>query len=176
MKMTSTQHLQQGPLTAEWIQQRMAEISAGNSAVCLQQDIGQDGNHAESNSSQSGAIASFLGVIRADQVSTSKVVAIEYTAYEPLAERLFSDMERDVARLHDLHSVHIWHALGRVEAGQTSMLVVVSAAHRAEVFNGLRAAVEAVKAGAPVWKRELLEDGDSRWVENSPVLTEHKIR
>ncbi len=146
-------HLVNGPLLPLWICEQTA---------AWEEALARDGAAA-----RSGACASFQGIIRADAVGEDTVEAIEYSAYAPLAERLFNEMERSVANRHNLHAVRIWHSVGLVRAGQCSMLVVVRAGHRAEAFDGLRAAVEAVKAGAPVWKRELLSGGGTRWVEGT---------
>lgn len=140
-------HLVQGPLLPDWLALQRRHFDA---------------------SGRSGAVLSFEGVIRADTIRESSVEAIEYSAYEPLAERLLDQMEHRILHEYRLHALRIWHALGRVEAGQCSMLVLLSAAHRAEALDGLRAAVEAVKAGAPVWKREILRDGNWHWVEGRP--------
>jgi len=144
-------HFIEGPLQPDWIQAQMSLRPA----------------------SQIGALASFQGIIRADAVRDQKVVAIEYSAYIPLAERLLHEMEQRIQRQFGLGGLRIWHSLGRVPAGECSMLVLAASGHRAEAFDGLRAAVEAVKAEAPVWKRELFASGQYRWVEgSSPWPTE----
>ena len=124
-------------------------------------------------SGRSGACASFLGVIRADLHASGEgaVEAIDYSAYRPMAERILAGIAKRVADDHGLHEVVVVHSVGRVAAGEASMLVFVRAAHRAEAFDGLRAAVEAIKAGAPVWKLEHYSDGSRRWVEGDPAST-----
>lgn len=125
--------------------------------------------HAAGQGAEAGAVAHFLGLIRADAVAGRRVAAITYSAYRPMAERLLGELEARVAEAEGLHALRVWHSVGTVAAGQASMLVAVAAGHRAEAFAGLRAAVEAVKASAPVWKYERFEGtGDGRWVPGAP--------
>lgn len=137
-----SQHLVPGPVDPAWV----GELTAA-----------ADG--------RSGACTSFLGVIRADKAEGRAVARIDYSAYAPMAERIFGEIEESVRGEYGLHDIVIRHSVGAVDAGKASMLVFVRAGHRAEAFAGLRAAVEAVKSGAPVWKREIFTDGGSRWVE-----------
>lgn len=125
-----------------------------------------------------GAMASFQGIIRADAWQGQTVQAMEYSAYLPLAERLFAQMEQRITEQYGLRELRIWHSLGLVHAGECSMLVLAASGHRAEAFEGLRAAVEAVKAEAPVWKRERFASGQYRWVEGpvSPHFETGRIR
>lgn len=125
--------------------------------------------HAAGHGAEAGAVAHFLGLIRADAVEGRRVAAITYSAYRPMAERLLGELEARVAEAEGLHALRVWHSVGTVAAGQASMLVAVAAGHRAEAFAGLRTAVEAVKASAPVWKYERFEGpGDGRWVPGAP--------
>ncbi len=125
--------------------------------------------HAAARGGEAGAVAHFLGLIRADAVDGRHVSAITYSAYRPMAERLLGELEARIAGAEGLWALRVWHSMGTVAAGQASMLVAVAAAHRAEAFAGLRAAVEAVKASAPVWKYERFGDAEGgRWVPGAP--------
>jgi molybdopterin synthase catalytic subunit len=187
-------HFIEGPILPAWMQEQTSRVGAGQSSSTsatsnLPTNTPPDSsstnaippNNAQPESTVShatGAVASFQGIIRADHWQGQVVEAIEYSAYLPLAERLFTDMEQRIANLYKLEALRIWHSLGLVRAGECSMLVLAAAGHRAEAFDGLRAAVEAVKAEAPVWKRELFASGAYRWVEGpvSPLFEPAPLR
>ena len=110
-----------------------------------------------------GADILFLGVIRADEVNGQRVKEIEYSAYEPMAETVFGKIAAEVVGKHSIASITIRHSVGTVRAGEISMLVYVRSKHRAEAYAASRDAVEMIKAHAPVWKKELYEDGSHAW-------------
>ena len=110
-----------------------------------------------------GADLLFLGVIRANEVNGQRVKEIEYSAYEPMAETVFGRIEAQVMEKHGIASITIRHSVGTVRAGEISMLVYVRSKHRAEAYAANRDAVELIKAHAPVWKKELYENGTHAW-------------
>ncbi len=110
-----------------------------------------------------GAVATFRGVVRA-RGAGRPVVAIEYECYREMAEREMMGVVTDVAGRYDVHAVRVVHRTGRVSAGETSILVTVSAAHRAAAFDALRAIVDELKKRAPIWKKEHYADGASSWL------------
>ena len=98
--------------------------------------------------------------------TTRTVERLEYEAYEEMAgERIAEILARCVAE-HGLEAAAAEHRTGSVPLGEPSVVVAVSAAHREEAFAGARAAIDAIKAEAPVWKREV-EGEESRWVEGT---------
>ena len=107
-----------------------------------------------------GAIVVFEGVTR-------EVPALEYEAYAEMASERLAAIARDCRTLHGLLAVAIEHRTGRVPLGEPSVVVAVSAPHRAEAFAGAAAAIGRVKAQAPIWKRELDADGGGEWVDGS---------
>jgi molybdopterin converting factor subunit 1 len=107
-----------------------------------------------------GAIVTFSGVTR-------EVEALDYEAYAEMAEeRMRAILDECVAR-HGLEAAAAEHRTGRVALGEPSVVVAVSAAHRAEAFAGAREAIDWIKAEAPIWKREIGAGGESRWVEGT---------
>ena len=113
-----------------------------------------------------GGIATFSGHVR--RQSRGRLVAwLEYEAYEPMALR---EMERIAARVQDevsSASVAIHHRLGRLELGETAVIVAAAAPHRAEAFAACRLAIEALKRDVPIWKREVADDG-AVWIGLGP--------
>jgi molybdopterin synthase catalytic subunit len=108
-----------------------------------------------------GAVVTFQG-------TTRDVDSLDYEAYREMAEERIAAILRDCIREHDLEAAAAEHRIGSVALGEPSVIVAVSAAHRGEAFAGARAAIDRIKAEAPIWKREV-EGGDATWVEGNPV-------
>ena len=117
---------------------------------------------SEVASDDAGAIATFVGTTRARSRGRD-VVRLEYEAYEGMAE---SEMKRIATLLrerHDVLGVAIHHRVGRVEIGETSVVIAVSAAHRAAALEACREAIDTLKQTVPLWKKELYVGGEE-WV------------
>jgi molybdopterin synthase catalytic subunit len=113
-----------------------------------------------------GALASFLGVTR-NSFQGRAVDHLEYEAYAPMAEREMGRIGTEIAeRWPSVTGIAIAHRVGRVEIGETSVAVVVSAPHRREALAACAHGIERLKAGLPVWKKEVFADG-SEWRENA---------
>jgi molybdopterin synthase catalytic subunit len=104
-----------------------------------------------------GAIVIFQGVTR-------EVRHLDYEAYVEMAEHRIEQIMGECVAAHDLRAAAVEHRIGRVTLGEPSVIVAVAAAHRAEAFAGARAAIDRIKAEAPIWKREHASGGESAWV------------
>ncbi|MBV6405649.1 MAG: molybdenum cofactor biosynthesis protein MoaE [Flavobacteriales bacterium] len=113
-----------------------------------------------------GAHDIFLGQVRADVVDGRSVAAIEYSAYVPMAEEAMHRIREETFALWDLSCMHVYHSLGRVEAGAICLFVFVSAPHRQAAFDACRHVVEGIKAHLPVFGREVFEDQGHQWKTN----------
>jgi molybdopterin synthase catalytic subunit/molybdopterin converting factor small subunit len=114
---------------------------------------------------RAGAIVAFEGVTR-------EVERLEYEAYREMAEERIATILADCAERHDLLGAAAEHRVGSVPLGEPAVVVAVSAAHRSEAFAAAAEAIDAIKAEAPIWKREVV-GGEARWVEGAPpVATE----
>jgi molybdopterin synthase catalytic subunit/molybdopterin converting factor small subunit len=111
---------------------------------------------------RAGAIATFLGTVRA-QSRGREVIALEYEAYEEMAEDVMAQIAAEVDERYDLCKVAITHRLGRVEIGETSVAIAVSAPHRQDALAACADVIEALKARVPLWKKELYEGGEE-WI------------
>ena len=107
-----------------------------------------------------GATVVFMG-------TTREVPSLEYEAYVDMARDQIAQLAARVVEEHDCVAVACVHRVGIVPLGDPSVVVAASAAHRAEAFDGARALLDAVKAQAPIWKKEHYEDGDAAWVEGT---------
>jgi MoaE-MoaD fusion protein len=116
---------------------------------------------------EAGAIVSFQG-------TTREVTRLDYEAYREMAEEKIGEILRECIERHGLAAAAAEHRIGRVPLGESSVIVSVSAAHREEAFSGARAAIDRIKAEAPIWKREVEVTGDGesgRWVEGTAPPT-----
>jgi MoaE-MoaD fusion protein len=110
---------------------------------------------------RAGAVVTFSGVTR-------EVPSLEYEAYAEMAlEQMRAVVAEAIAR-HGLCAAAAEHRIGSVPLSEASVLVAVSAPHRAEAFAGGREIIDRLKALAPIWKREVAADGSTTWVEGMP--------
>ncbi|MGH9790915.1 MAG: molybdenum cofactor biosynthesis protein MoaE [Candidatus Acidiferrales bacterium] len=112
-----------------------------------------------------GAVVVFDGIVR-DNSKGRATLYLEYEAYEPMALRTLREIAAEMRQRFAVDRVALVHRLGRLEIGESSVLIAVSAAHRAAAFEACRFAIEAVKRSAPIWKKEYFSDG-AVWVEGA---------
>lgn len=114
-----------------------------------------------------GAHNIFLGQVRADVINGKTVSAIEYTAYEEMANTKFHAIREAAFEKFNLTCMHIYHSLGAVKAGEICLFVFVSSPSRKDIFKALEFIVEAIKADVPVFGKEIFEDESHQWKVNS---------
>lgn len=115
----------------------------------------------------SGAVVCFLGVVREQSEGRDGVRGMTYEAYEEETTHRFAEIAREARRLWpDLERIALLHRVGELALSDTSVVVVVSAPHRAEAFEAARFCIDTLKETAPIWKREHW-DGGSDWAEQS---------
>ncbi len=114
-----------------------------------------------------GAHDIFLGQVRADVIDGKTVAAIEYTAYEAMADQKFHEIRESAFEKFDLNCMHIYHSLGTVKTGELCLFVFVSSPHRKEAFDALRYLVEEIKAQVPIFGKEIFGDESYQWKKNT---------
>jgi molybdopterin synthase catalytic subunit len=119
-----------------------------------------------------GAIDVFLGVVRDNNLGRD-VQYLEYEAYPARAEREMRAIGEEASSRFSLEAYAVLHRTGRLEIGETSLLVVVSSAHRAASFEACHWMVDEIKKRVPVWKKEVWTDGEA-WVEGPESLGKQK--
>ena len=117
---------------------------------------------AEVASDDAGAIATFVGTTRSRSRGRD-VVRLEYEAYEGMAEAEMERIANELRERHDVIDVAIHHRVGPVEIGETSVVIAVSAAHRAAALEACREAIDTLKQTVPLWKKELYVGGEE-WI------------
>lgn len=114
-----------------------------------------------------GAHDIFLGQVRADEINGKTVVAIDYSAYEEMADKAFHEIREAAFAKYDLSCMHIYHSLGLVKAGEICLFVFVSSKHRKMAFDACREIVEEIKAKVPIFGKERFADDSYQWKENN---------
>jgi molybdopterin synthase catalytic subunit len=115
-----------------------------------------------------GAVNVFLGVVRDNNLGR-RVGHLVYEAYPGMAEKVMHELGAEAAERFGLTGVAILHRTGRLEIGETSLLIAISCGHRAASFDGGHWLVNEVKKRVPVWKKEVWEDGEE-WIEGPESL------
>ena len=105
-----------------------------------------------------GAIVTFDGFVRNESHGRSTLY-LEYEAYEPMALAKMSEIAAEIHQKFPIHRVAMVHRLGRLEIGETSVFIAVSAPHRGAAFEACRFAIDTLKRTVPIWKKEYFEDG-----------------
>ena len=117
---------------------------------------------------ESGAVTLFYGVVR-NSSEGRDVERLEYEAHESMALKKLREVAAETKqRFPAISEIGVWHRIGTLEIGETSLLVAVSSPHRKEAFEACQWAVDRVKAVVPIWKREHWRGG-SAWVEGHAV-------
>lgn len=114
-----------------------------------------------------GAHNIFLGQVRADVIDDKKVVAIEYTCYEALANEKLHEIREEAFEKFDLICMHIYHSIGTIKSGEVCFFVFVSSKRRKKVYAATEWIVNAVKDRTPIFGKELFEDNSHQWKVNS---------
>jgi molybdopterin synthase catalytic subunit len=113
-----------------------------------------------------GAHSIFLGQVRADEINGNDVIAIDYSAYEEMAEKEFHAIREEAFSRFDLTCSHIYHSLGVVKAGEICLFVFTSSAHRKAATEACSFIVEELKARVPIFGKEILKDQTHQWKVN----------
>jgi len=119
---------------------------------------------------ESGAVVLFLGVVRSESRGR-RVLYLEYDAYPAMAERILARIAQEAASRWPITDIALCHRIGRLEVGETSLVVAVSSPHRQEALAACQYAVERIKAILPVWKKEVWEGG-AEWIEGPSAAPE----
>ena len=112
---------------------------------------------------EDGAVVDFQGVAR-NNTKGRPTRYLDYECYEPMAVKMMARIGREIAASHAVGRIGIVHRLGRIEIGETSVVVVVTAPHRKPAFEAALEAINRLKRLAPIWKKERFADGEV-WVE-----------
>jgi molybdopterin synthase catalytic subunit len=111
---------------------------------------------------QAGAIATFIGTTRV-QSRGRTVTHLEYEAYPEMAEQVMAEIADELCARYDVCAIAIHHRTGRVEIGEPSVVIAVSAPHRHDALAACKEAIDTLKERVPLWKKEVYEGGEE-WI------------
>jgi molybdopterin synthase catalytic subunit len=113
-----------------------------------------------------GGTCVFIGTVR-DRSDQGEVTGLTYEAWDDLAVRRLTEIGEELHRTWPLRRVAVLHRTGELAVGEASVVVAVSAEHRAEAFEACRRGIERLKQDVPIWKKEGLRSGEAHWVMGS---------
>jgi len=119
---------------------------------------------------EDGAVAVFEGIVR-NQTRGRRTLFLNYEAYEEMALKQMEELAGRAQAEFKIRDVAIVHRLGRLEIGETSVLIAVASAHRAAAFDACRWLIDTLKRTVPIWKKEHFEDG-AVWADGQPFPDE----
>ena len=115
---------------------------------------------------EDGAALVFEGVVR-NHSRGRRTLFLDYEAYEEMARKQMESLAEQALAQFQVRDVVLVHRLGRLEIGETSVLIIVASAHRAAAFEACRWLIDALKRNVPIWKKEHFEDG-AVWADGEP--------
>jgi MoaE-MoaD fusion protein len=119
---------------------------------------------------EDGAVVVFEGTVR-NQTRRRETLYLDYEAYEPMALQEMQSLAAQALDKFQVRNVALVHRLGRLEIGETSVLIVVASAHRAAAFEACRWLIDTLKRTVPIWKKEHFADG-AVWADGEPFPDE----
>ena len=121
----------------------------------------------------SGAVDVFIGTTR-DHSAERLVRSLDYEAHETMAVREIGKIVAFAKERWKVNGISVIHRLGRIDVSEASVVIAVSAAHRAEAFDACRYVIDTLKQTVPIWKREEFTDGTSEWSGQLTLVTSGK--
>ncbi len=135
---------------------------SGGAFVVTDDPLSLDAAVREVVDERAGAVATFTGTVRKESRGRT-VHHLEYEAYTEMAESVMAGLATVLKVRYDLQDVAIHHRVGRVEIGEASVVIAISARHRADALAACKDAIDALKETVPLWKKEVYEGGEE-WV------------
>ncbi len=123
---------------------------------------------------EDGAVVNFEGVVR-NNSKGRQTLYLEYECYEPMAIKTLATIGREISASYPIGRIAMVHRLGRMEIGETSVAVIVTAPHRKPAFDAALEGINRLKRLVPIWKKEHFVDGEvwveGEWDRNAPVAS-----
>lgn len=115
---------------------------------------------------EDGAVLVFDGIVR-NNSRGRQTLYLDYEAYEEMAMKQMNELAGEAVKRFGIRHVNIVHRLGRLQVGETSVLIVVASAHRAQAYEASRWLIDTLKKTVPIWKKETFVDG-AVWADGEP--------
>ena len=127
-------------------------------------DVGAETASLSAECPESGAVASFLGIVRS--TAERPIAALTLEHYPGMTEQALTRIAETAAARFKLLGCTVLHRVGTLSAGEPIVLVLASARHRRAALDGVGFLIDWLKTDAPFWKKEHMRDGSSTWVES----------
>jgi len=135
---------------------------SGGAYLLSDEPLSLDRVVSEVRSDEAGALATFSGTTRIHSRGRT-VTHLDYEAYEGMAEKVMAEIAEALHARYEVSAVAIHHRVGRVEVGETSVVIAVSAPHRSDALAACKDAIDELKERVPLWKKEVYEGGEE-WI------------
>jgi molybdopterin synthase catalytic subunit len=146
---------------------------AGRHAAIVREKIETESVVRRLKHPSDGAVAIFEGIVR-DHTRGRRTLFLYYDAYEAMALKKMEELSAEALEKFAIRDVAIVHRLGRLEIGETSVLIAVASAHRGAAFDACRWLIDTLKRTVPIWKKEHFEDG-AVWADGEPFPEEIRL-
>ena len=141
-------------------------ISAPTKALLTRDAIDADALVAAAKQGEDGAVVVFDGIVR-NNSRGRQTLHLDYEAYEEMALKQMNELAGEAIKRFGVRQITIVHRLGRLQVGETSVLIVVASAHRAPAYEASRWLIDTLKKTVPIWKKETFVDG-AVWADGEP--------
>lgn len=158
------------PESAEQSVQNKPQTSKQHSAVS-DQPLDPVALRALVSDGKAGAILVFEGTVRSTTHGRNDVIALEYEVKASMADKVIRGILADTAREWPIERIAVAHRQGRCELGEPTIVIAVAAGHRDEAYRASRTLIDRIKHEAPIWKREIFNDGSGAWSEGCTACT-----
>ncbi len=159
-----------GGLPEEAVSTENAGMQVTDHAALVRRPIDGGAIVAAIKQPEDGGLVVFDGIVR-NHTRGRRTLYLDYTAYEPMALRHMEQLAQKALANHSIRDVWVVHRLGRLQIGESSVYIVVAAAHRAAAFEACRWIIDTLKRTVPIWKKEYFEDG-AVWADGEPFPLE----
>jgi molybdopterin synthase catalytic subunit len=133
-------------------------------------DVAQEQAQLTGADATVGAVASFVGLVRdtnaVGQSDKTDVATLTLEHYPGMTEQVLSDLANETLKRWSLNGITIIHRIGELKPTDPIVLVMTSSKHRGDAFDSCQYIMDRLKTDAPFWKKEVLPDGSSRWVDS----------
>jgi MoaE-MoaD fusion protein len=132
----------------------------------IREPIQAEGLVAAAKQGEDGAVIVFDGIVR-NNSRGRQTLYLDYEAYEEMAVKQMGELASEAITRFSVRHVSVVHRLGRLQVGETSVLIVVASAHRAQAYEASRWLIDTLKKTVPIWKKETFVDG-AVWADGEP--------
>ncbi|HEY2472750.1 MAG TPA: molybdenum cofactor biosynthesis protein MoaE [Terracidiphilus sp.] len=155
-----------GGSTAHAADSREEGVGAPVKIMLTRDVIDADALVSASKQGEDGAVVVFDGIVR-NNSRGRQTLYLDYEAYEEMAFKQMTELAGEAINRFGVRHVTMVHRLGRLQVGETSVLIILASAHRAQAYEASRWLIDTLKKTVPIWKKETFTDG-AVWADGEP--------